>query len=163
MLRILGNRARACDGITRRELMQVGAVSLFGGLTLPTLLRARERGAVNAGNAPAKSVVLLNLFGGPPHMDMVDLKPEAPDNVRGEFKPISTALPGVQISELLPKTATLMDRACLIRSYSHRYNSHNPYNVLTGYDGGVDSVNYFAKVTDHPGMGAVSRQRIAVD
>ena len=153
MLRILGRPKSACDGLTRRELLAVGGLSLFGGLTLPSLLRADASRPRRSG--PARSVVLLNLFGGPPHLDMFDLKPEAPDNVRGELKPISTSVPGLQISELLPKTAELMDRATLIRTYSHKYNSHNPYNVLTGFDGGVDSENYFAKVTDHPGMGSI--------
>lgn len=153
MLRILGRPTAACDGLTRRDLLTVGGLSLFGGMTLPTLLGARQSHARQHGSA--HSVVLLNLFGGPPHIDLFDLKPAAPDNVRGELRPISTSVPGVQISELLPKTAELMDRATLIRTYSHRYNSHNPYNVLTGFDGGKDSENYFAKVTDHPGMGSV--------
>lgn len=153
MLRVLGRPTAACDGLTRRELLAVGGLSLFGGLTLPNLLRAEQSPGGRGG--PARSVVLLNLFGGPPHLDMFDLKPEAPDNIRGEFKPISTSVPGLQISELLPKTAPLMDRATLIRTYSHKYNSHNPYNVLTGFDGGNDAENYFAKVTDHPGMGSI--------
>ncbi|MEO2031562.1 MAG: DUF1501 domain-containing protein [Planctomycetaceae bacterium] len=153
MLRILGRPKAACDGLTRRDLLSVGGLSLFGGVTLPSLLRAQQSGP--AGHGTARSVVLLNLFGGPPHMDMFDLKPDAPENVRGELKPISTSVPGLQISELLPKTAELMDRATLIRTYSHKYNSHNPYNVLTGFDGGNDRDNYFAKVTDHPGMGSI--------
>ena len=121
MLRILGRRAAACDGLSRRELLAVGGISLFGGLTLPNLLRAEQLHVRR--DAPARSVVLLNLFGGPPHIDMFDMKPDAPGNVRGEFKPISTSVPGLQISELLPKTAQLMDRATLIRTYSHKYNS----------------------------------------
>jgi len=152
MLRVTGRKATACDGITRRDLMQVGALSLFGGASLPSLLQASGGNAIGG---RAKSVILLNLFGGPPHQDMFDLKPNAPENVRGEFKPISTSVPGLQIGELLPETAKIMDRATLIRTYSHKYNSHNPYNVLTGYDGGVDAVNYFAKVTDHPSMGSI--------
>ena len=152
MLRVFSNRLPACDGVTRREAMQVGGLSLFGGVTLPTFLQA---GKQQPPRGPAKSVILLNLFGGPPHMDMFDLKPEAPANVRGEFNPISTSLPGVQICELLPETAKLMDRATLIRTYSHKYNSHNPYNVLTGFDGGKDSDNYFAKRTDHPSVGSI--------
>src|SRR5436853_5680977 len=135
MLRILGQGTRPCDGVTRREAMCVGGLSLFGGVTLPTLLQAQESHApVRAGTA--KSVVLLNLFGGPPHMDMFDMKPAAPREVRGEFNPIATSVPGLSICELLPLTALVMDRATLIRTYSHRYNSHNPYNVYTGFDGG---------------------------
>jgi hypothetical protein len=99
MLRVLGKRTVACDGVTRREAMRVGGLSLFGGLTLPTFLEAAES---KKPRGPAKSVILLNLFGGPPHMDMFDMKPEAPANIRGEFQPIATALSGVQICELLP-------------------------------------------------------------
>lgn len=150
MLRILGNNTAACDGLSRREAMRVGGLSLFSGLTLPNLLAADTRGL-----GRAKSVILVNLFGGPPHMDMFDLKPNAPEETRGEMKPTSTSVPGLQICDLMPKIATIMDRATLIRTYSHRYNSHNPYNVLTGYDGGSDRDNYFAKVTDHPGIGTV--------
>lgn len=153
MLRILGGNRTACDGLTRRQLLAVGGLSLFNGLNLPNLLRGESLSSNR--DAPAKSVVLLNLFGGPPHMDMFDLKPNAPESVRGEFKPISTSVPGLQISELLPLTAQVMDRSTLIRTYSHRYNSHNPYNVLTGFDGGSDRDNYFAKVTDHPSIGSV--------
>lgn len=159
MLRILGHGTRPCDGVTRREAMCVGGLSLFGGVTLPTILKAQESqqpgrgGAANRGTA--KSVVLLNLFGGPPHMDMFDMKPAAPKEVRGEFNPIATSVPGLSICELLPLTAQIMDRATLIRTYSHKYNSHNPYNVYTGFDGGDDRENYFAKPSDHPGMGAI--------
>ncbi|MEE2990975.1 MAG: DUF1501 domain-containing protein [Planctomycetota bacterium] len=151
MLSVLGQSARACDGINRREALRVGGLSLFAGMTLPQLLAA----APPSGNGRAKSVILVNLFGGPPHMDMFDLKPDAPEETRGEMKPTSTSVPGLQICDLMPKIAGIMDRATLIRSYSHKYNSHNPYNVLTGYDGGSDRDNYFAKVTDHPSIGSV--------
>lgn len=151
MLSVLGQSARACDGINRREALRVGGLSLFAGMTLPQLLAA----APPSGNGKAKSVILVNLFGGPPHMDMFDLKPDAPEETRGEMKPTSTSVPGLQICDLMPKIAGIMDRATLIRSYSHKYNSHNPYNVLTGYDGGSDRDNYFAKVTDHPSIGSV--------
>ncbi|HLJ09708.1 MAG TPA: DUF1501 domain-containing protein, partial [Planctomycetaceae bacterium] len=154
MLRILGRGTKPCDGLTRREAMCVGGLSLFGAVNLASLLRAGEtQHPVKAGTA--KSVVLLNLFGGPPHIDMFDMKPAAPAEVRGEFQPIGTSLPGISVCELLPLTAQLMDRTTLIRTYSHKYNSHNPYNVYTGFDGGNDRENYFAKRSDHPGMGAI--------
>jgi hypothetical protein len=154
MLRILGRGTKPCDGLTRRDALCVGGLSLFSGVTLSRYLSAGEgRGPVQPGSA--KSVVLINLFGGPPHLDMFDMKPAAPVQVRGEFQPIATAVPELSICELLPLTAQVMDRATLIRTYSHRYNSHNPYNVLTGFDGGDDRENYFAKRSDHPGMGAV--------
>jgi len=160
MLRVLGRRRTACDGLTRRESLRVGGLSLFSGVSLPTLLHAaRQQG--KTGNATfdgkAKSVILINLFGGPPHQDTFDLKPEAPTNVRGEFNPISSRIPGLHVCELLPRTAAMMERLTLIRTYSHRYNSHNPYNVLTGFDGGSDRENYFAKKSDHPSMMSVAR------
>jgi hypothetical protein len=154
MLRILGRGTTPCDGLTRRDALCVGGLSLFAGVTLDSFLKAGEaQPPVRPGSA--KSVILINLFGGPPHLDMFDMKPAAPVQVRGEFQPIATSVPGLSICELLPSTAQVMDRATLIRTYSHRYNSHNPYNVLTGFDGGDDRENYFAKRSDHPGMGAV--------
>lgn len=152
MLRILGNRTRPCDGLSRREALQVGGLSLFSGLTLPRILRAEGH---SAASGTAKSVILLNLFGGPPHQDLFDLKPLAPAQIRGEFQPIDTTVPGVQIGELLPQIAQVMDRCTLIRTYSHKYNSHNPYNVFTGFDGGNDQENYFAKRSDHPSIASV--------
>jgi hypothetical protein len=153
MLRIMGRSARVCDGTTRREVLQAGGLALFSGVSLPQLLQAKAESAPREGSA--KAVLLLNLFGGPSHLDMFDMKPDAPENVRGEFQPIATSVPGLSICELMPKTAARMHRATLIRTHSHPYNSHNPYNVLTGYSGGSDRENYFAKQTDHPSMGSV--------
>src|SRR5689334_8302563 len=98
MLTLLGHGTKLCDGLNRRELLRAGGLSLFGGVTLSSLLYARER--QQTGPAPrAKSVILFNLLGGPSHMDMFDLKPAAPAEIRGEFGPISTSLPGLQICE----------------------------------------------------------------
>jgi len=154
MIRVFGRPTTACDGISRRELLQVGGLSLFPALTLPRYLHAKQANGPHH-NSSAKSVILINLFGGPPHQDMFDLKPNAPANVRGEFNPIDSSVTGVQVCELLPQTAQIMDRLTLIRTYSHKYNSHNPYNVLTGFDGGSDRENYFAKRSDHPSIGSV--------
>ncbi|HUY88285.1 MAG TPA: DUF1501 domain-containing protein [Pirellulales bacterium] len=141
MLSILGRGAKTCDGVSRREVLRAGALS-FGG----ALLSAPEISAAAAKSAArAKSVVLFNLFGGPSHIDMFDLKPEAPVEIRGEFRPIDTSVPGVQICEHMPRIAKLMHRTTLIRTLSHGYNSHNPYAVLTGFTGGNDRENYFAK------------------
>src|SRR5258708_6146174 len=129
MLRILGRGMKTCDGVTRRELMRVGGLSLFTGLTLPRLLRATP--ARHQGRA--KSVIMFNLLGGPSHMDMVDLKPNAPPEIRGEFKPIATSVPGIRICEHLPNLAKRMHRACLIRTFSHGFNSHDPFPFMTGY------------------------------
>ena len=132
MLRILGRSRKTCDGITRRDLMQVGGLSLFGSMTLPRLLRAAENSASRP-DGTAKSVIMFNLLGGPSHMDMFDLKPEAPEEIRGEFQPIDTSLPGLQICEHLPKTSQLMHKASLIRTVTHSYNSHNPLAMMTGF------------------------------
>lgn len=152
MLKLLGNRCSTDAGISRRAAISVGGLSLLGSFSQARYLEAAEQ-SVRPGQA--KSVVLLNLFGGPPHQDLFDLKTAAPVEIRGEFKPINTVVPGLQIGELLPELAQVMDRCSLIRTYSHRYNSHNPYNVYTGFDGGSDRDNYFAKRTDHPSIGSV--------
>ena len=154
MLKLFGHPTTACDGVTRREVLRAGALSLFSGMTLPRLLRARERSG-SVGDSRVKSVIVLNLFGGPSHVDSFDMKPETPPEVRGEFKPINTSLDGLQICEHLPKIAQIMHRVTLIRSVTHGYNSHNPYALLTGFTGGSDAENYFTKSTDHPGIGAV--------
>jgi hypothetical protein len=154
MLTVLGKPRRFCDGVSRRELLNAGALSLFGTLLTPPLSRLRAAGRQKH-PGPVKSVVLLDLFGGPSHLDTFDLKPAAPLEIRGPFKPIATSLTGLHISEHLPRLARWMHRTALIRTVSHGYNSHNPYAVMTGYTGGNDREDYFAKPTNHPGMGAV--------
>ncbi|HUQ68096.1 MAG TPA: DUF1501 domain-containing protein [Planctomycetaceae bacterium] len=146
----LFNSATARGGITRRELMRVGGLSLFGGATCPSLLTAAE----SHRTARAKSVILLNLLGGPSQLDMVDLKPRAPAEVRGEFQPIDTSIPGLQICEHLPNTARLMHEACLIRTITHGYNAHNPLPIMSGYvDGNFAQIR--AEPTDPPDIGAI--------
>ena len=114
MLSILGRGTRLCDGITRREALRVGGLSLFAGMSLPRLLQAS--GAAPSRSGTARSVVLFNLLGGPSHMDMFDMKPDAPVEIRGEFRPIRTSLPGLDICEHLPRTARWMHRAALVRT-----------------------------------------------
>jgi hypothetical protein len=150
VIRILGAAKTTCDGMTRREVLRVGGLSLFGALHAPP---ADARGAPLAGKA--RSVILIDLFGGPSHLDMFDPKPAAPVEVRGEFATIATTLPGLRICEHLPRTARWMHRVSLLRALSHGYNSHNPYAVMTGFTGGVDAVDYFSKPTNHPSMGSV--------
>src|SRR5262245_41790600 len=99
MLSILGPGTTLCDGITRRELLRVGALA-FGGLTLADLLRGRAH-AANAQRA--KSVIMIWLRGGASHIDSYDMKPDAPSEVRGEFAPVPTNLPGVQLCEHMPR------------------------------------------------------------
>ncbi len=154
MLTVLGKPRRCCDGFSRRELLQAGALSLFGRLLAPPISTLRAASPQLSGGR-ATSVVLLDLFGGPSHLDTFDPKPLAPVEIRGTFKPIATSLPGLHICEPLPRLARWMHRASLIRTVSHGYNSHNPYAVMTGYTGGSDREDYFAKPSNHPGMGAV--------
>jgi hypothetical protein len=151
MLSVLGVPKTACDGLTRREVLRAGALSLFGALHLPAAWAA-------GGSRPARkarSVILIDLFGGPSHLDMFDPKPAAPVEVRGEFGTIPTTLPGVRFCEHLPRTARWMERVALIRTLSHGYNSHNPYAVMTGFTGGNDREDYFSKPSNHPSMGSV--------
>lgn len=150
MLKMLGRGVTLCDGMTRRDLIQVGALSLFGGMTLPRMLRAT--GASGA-TGRVRSVLLFNLLGGPSHMDMFDMKPDAPKEIRGEFNPISTSLSGVQICEHLPNIARWMHRATLIRTVTHKYNSHDPTAIMTGWDQG--NAQLPAQPTDPPDIGAI--------
>ncbi len=152
MLRILGPARKACDGISRRDLLRIGSLSLLGGLSVSQAALPSSR-SKNPGRA--KAVILVDLFGGPSHIDTFDLKPDAPAEIRGEFKPIATSLSGLRICEHLPMLARMMHKVCTIRTVSHGYNSHNPYAVMTGYTGGNDREDYFAKPTNHPSMGSV--------
>jgi hypothetical protein len=152
MIRILGQAAHLCDGVDRRELLRAGGLSLLGGLTVPRLLCARER-SDGRGHGRARSVILFNLLGGPSHLDMFDLKPHAPAEIRGEFKPIATSLPGVQICEHLPNLARWMHRATLVRTFSHQFNSHDPLPILTGYTDNLPLAQ--AQANDPPDVGAV--------
>lgn len=154
MLRIIGPASRACDGIKRRDLMRIGALSLFPSLSWPRLLQAASSGSpASAGSA--RSVILLNLFGGPSHVDMFDMKPAAPEEIRGEFQPVSTSLPGLQICEHLPKLAGWMNHASLIRTMTHQYNSHHPYVVLSGSTEATNDNPARPLPTNHPSMGSI--------
>src|SRR5436305_11671581 len=113
-----------CPGpvrLNRRQLLQVGGIGLWG-LSLPGLLRARTRPAEEATAARADSCILVFLNGGPSHLDMWDMKPDAPAEIRGEFKPIATSVPGVQFSEHLPRLARLVHRCTVVRSVYHSVN-----------------------------------------
>jgi hypothetical protein len=115
---------RHCDGLTRRELLCAGALGL-GGLTLPSLLRLEQAAASpSVPPARARSVILLFLSGGPSHLDMWDLKPDAPEEIRGTFRPTATNVPGIHISEHLPRTAALADRLAILRSVRHATGNH---------------------------------------
>src|SRR6476661_2682559 len=114
MLTIPGSSARFCDGISRRNFLKIGGLGL-GGLTLPELFQAEAASAIRRSH---KSVIMIYLPGGPPHQDTFDLKLDAPSEVRGEFKPIRTNVPGIEICEHLPRLARIADKLAIVRSIS---------------------------------------------
>ncbi len=123
---------RFCDGIQRRDFLKVGALGM-GGLTLADLLQLKAQGAV-APQASSKAVILVCLNGGPSHIDMYDLKPDAPAEIRGEFRPIRTNVPGFDISELMPLQARIADKLTLVRSLqAGRDDGHHLHYVFTGF------------------------------
>ncbi len=132
MLTILGRATRGskgfCDGISRRDFLTIGGMAL-GGISLPQVLRAESE----AGHGRShKAIINVYLPGGPSHMDMWDLKPEAPIEIRGEFKPIQTNVPGIEICELFPNIAKVMDKFIPVRSLSDSDGGHDAYQCMTG-------------------------------
>jgi len=147
MLTILGGvprNGRACDGVARRDFLRIGGLVGLGGLPATTLADVLGASATVApataprgpGSGPPgrrpKSVIMIYLPGGPPHQDMVDLKPDAPSEVRGEFRPIATSVPGIQVCELLPRIAGMMDKFAVIRSIVGATGDHYSFQCLTG-------------------------------
>jgi hypothetical protein len=149
--------ADPCPGprrLSRRQVLQVGGASLLG-LGLPRLLSAEHQRPAGV-SAKADACIIVFLNGGPSHLDMWDMKPEAPKEVRGEFTPIATTAPGVQFSEYLPKLARHMHRCTLVRSVHHSVNNAHAaavYTGLTGHDRG--EIGGGAKPTDNPAIGSV--------
>ncbi|MSR54094.1 MAG: DUF1501 domain-containing protein [Gemmataceae bacterium] len=151
MLRLLGSPRRCCDGLTRRETLQAGALAALGGLSLPQLLASESRADYKPGKA--KNVILLYLLGGAATQDMYDLKPTGPSETRGEFKPISTSVPGVQICEHLPRMAKWMHKVAVVRSVNHKAGCHNCLPSYTG--SGQMMPDQHPRDTDPPSMGSV--------
>jgi hypothetical protein len=155
MITLLGSKRRLCDGLTRRETLKAGALSLLGGaFNLPALLWAEEKRKAPARPGKAKSVILLYLLGGAPTQDMYDLKPGAPAGIRGEFKPIASNVTGIQVCELLPKTAKWMHKVAVVRSVNHKAGCHNPLPSYTGYEVPLPDITT-TKETYPPSMGSV--------
>ncbi|MBC8355974.1 MAG: DUF1501 domain-containing protein [Planctomycetes bacterium] len=144
MLNLLGENQQYCDGLTRRAFMQVGGLAL-GGLSLPSLLRAES---VSDKPKRHKSVIMVFLPGGPSHLDIWDMKPEAPVEIRGEFRPIQTAIPGVNLCEHLPRLAQRLDEFAIIRSLVGAKNEHASELCFSGY-GYADSLS-----RNQPSLGA---------
>ena len=155
MLTMLGSPRRACDGLTRRETLKAGALGILGGFGLPQLLQAESQQAsrVSGGRGRAKSVILLYLLGGAATQDMIDLKPNAPPEVRGEFSPIATNVTGIRVGEHLPKMSRWMHKIALVRSLNHRAGCHNTLPSYTGLEQLLDNTN--TRDTYPPSMGSV--------
>jgi hypothetical protein len=147
MLTLWGARQQFCDGMNRRNFLKIGA---FGaGLTLADMLRVRAEATTNGQPAPAnKAAIMIYLPGGPSHMDMYDLKPDAPMEYRGEFRPIATNVPGVQICEHFPMQARMWDKLACIRSIVS-VDEHSDSLVTTGYS---ENQN---RTAHHPSFGSV--------
>jgi hypothetical protein len=128
MLTFLGRRRRYCDGISRRDFLRVGALTV-GGLSMADLLRLDAQAA---GPAPGKSVIMVFLHGGPSHLDMYDMKPAAPVEFRGEFRPIHSNVPGMDVCELMPRQAQIMDKLAVLRGL-HFVEEHSAHSLWTGY------------------------------
>ncbi|MGE3803584.1 MAG: DUF1501 domain-containing protein [Gemmataceae bacterium] len=143
MFTIWGAKQRFCDGLTRRNFLKIGA---FGaGLTLADMLRLRGQAGTGSSN---KAAIMIYLPGGPSHMDMYDLKPDAPAEFRGEFKPIKTNVPGCEICEHFPEQARMWDKFAAIRSVLS-VDEHSDSLVMTGYP---EREN---RLAHHPSFGAV--------
>jgi hypothetical protein len=147
----MANRFTDCEGFHRRDLIKFGAAGVLG-LSLPQILQLEARAAAKGDltKRKADSVIMIWLAGGPATIDMWDLKPEAPEGIRGEFKPIDTAAKGVQISEHLPKTAKVMDKATVVRSLYHSIPSHGTATVW------MTTGNKPTAALQYPALGSVA-------
>lgn len=151
MLTMLGSPRRCCDGFTRRETLRAGALSAMGGFGLPQMLQAEQTGLSK--DAKAKNVIFIFLLGGAATQDMYDLKTNAPSEVRGEFKPIPTTVPGIEVCEHLPKFAQMAHQFAFIRSVNHKAGCHNCLPCYTGFD--VIPPDQHPRPTDAPSIGSV--------
>jgi len=129
MLSIFGGSKGTGAGPSRRQFLVAGALG-FGGFTLADLLRAEAAAGIGTSN---KAVINIHLDGGPPHIDMIDLKPEAPAEIRGEFRPIATRVPGLHIGELLPKVAGSADKFSFIRSLVGSAGAHDAFQCQSAF------------------------------
>lgn len=128
MLTILGKRYRLCDGVSRRSFLKIGGLAL-GGASLPKLLQAESQGGARRSH---KAIIMIFLPGGPPHQDMFDLKLDAPSEIRGEFKPIKTNVPGIDICEHFPRLAAMTDKVAILRSIVGATGGHDSFQCLSG-------------------------------
>ena len=124
-----GRATRLCDGVTRRDMLRIGSLTV-GGLTLPRLLRAEQVAGIHSSH---KAVIMIYMCGAPAHQDMYDLKRDAPAEIRGEFTPINTNVPGIQICEHMPRMASIMDKCVVLRSvHGSPDGGHDSFICYTG-------------------------------
>jgi hypothetical protein len=154
----LGAKGEYCDGLNRRSFLSLGVAGMAS-LGLPQLLRAREESARTRGESKKTSVILLWLDGGPSHMDLYDLKPDAPAEYRGIWKPIQTRVPGFDITELFPKQARVTNLFSMVRSLHHDTGDHfaGGHRMLTTKDMGVSGINNLPRF---PGLGAIASREV---
>jgi hypothetical protein len=153
MLTLFGPTARLCDGVSRRSFLRIGALGVgAGALTLADLFRAEAGAAASGAPTPSRHKSVINVFlgGGPPHQDMWEIKTEAPSEIRGEFKPIQTKVPGVQICEVFHRLAARMDRCVVIRSVVGARGGHDAIQCLSGWE-----PKSLANMGGRPSLGAV--------
>jgi hypothetical protein len=132
MLTIYGQKNTFCDGVSRRSFLKIGMIGLGAtSLSLADVFRAEARAGVRSSH---KAVINVFLGGGPPHQDMWEIKTEAPSGIRGEFKPIATSVPGVQICEVFPQIASRLNKFAVIRSVVGSTGQHDAFQCLTGWD-----------------------------
>jgi uncharacterized protein (DUF1501 family) len=129
MFALFGQPYRHCDGISRRRFLTAGALGL-GGLTLADLLRAEASAGIRSST---KAVINIHLDGGPPHMDMIDPKPDAPVEVRGDVKPIATKVAGLRLTELMPRVASIADKFAFVRSLVGSAGAHDAFQCQSGF------------------------------
>src|SRR5437870_2360630 len=129
-----GGSGRYCDGLSRRGFLKVGALAV-GGLALPDLLKLRAQAAASgaAARRAGKSVIMICLGGGPSHLDTYDMKPDAPAEFRGEFRPIRSNVPGMDLCELMTEQAKVADRFAVVRSATWVEPDHQRIEVFTGF------------------------------
>ncbi|MFQ5733212.1 MAG: DUF1501 domain-containing protein [Planctomycetaceae bacterium] len=143
---VFGKPYHHCDGVSRRGFLRIGALGV-GGITLTGLLRAEAAAGIRSSR---KAIIFVHLDGGPPQLDTIDLKPEAPANIRGEFLPIRTSVPGIQISELMPKMAGLANEFAFVRSLVGSAGRHDAFQCQSGHN-----TKALASIGGWPAMGCV--------
>ena len=151
---------KRCSGPSRREFLQAGGLGCLG-LSLPDLLKRASGASAGTTSARAKNCIIIFLLGGPPQHETWDPKPDAPSNIRGEFRPIASNVPGIHVGELMPRTSMHLDKICVLRGMVTGTNAHSGsgYEMLTGYphpNKQADDLPISAN--DWPCMGAVVRR-----